>query len=213
MDPPPEAPQRPADDHRARTRAAHVAAAAAAQAAAAVRAREQADARGPKPGPDDERAGRYAGLVTRAIAYTIDLIIVNLVALVVGAGVALASAVTPGLADTLHSAVSVVLAIASVLWVVGYFASFWATTGQTPGSRVMRIRVIDAQGAPRISIRRALVRFAGLVLATIPLFAGFLIMLWDDRRRCLQDRMARTTVVHAPPQARIVRQRIPREPV
>jgi hypothetical protein len=59
--------------------------------------------------------------------------------------------------------------------------------------------------------RRALVRLVGVVLATIPLFAGFVIMLWDDRRRCLQDRMARTTVVHAPPQARIVRQAVPRQ--
>ena len=34
--------------------------------------------------------------------------------------------------------------------------------------------------------------------AGIPLLAGFLIMLWDDRRRCLQDRLARTVVVDAP---------------
>jgi uncharacterized RDD family membrane protein YckC len=212
MDTVPEAGDRAADDHRARTRAAHAAAAAAAQAAAAARAREQAEARGPAAGPDAERAGRYAGLVTRAIAYFIDLILINLVALVAGAAVALASALLPGVSDTLETAVGVLFGVVSALWVVGYFVSFWATTGQTPGSRVMRIRVIDAHGAPRISIRRALVRFAGLVLATIPLFLGFLIMLWDDRRRCLQDRMARTTVVHAPPQARIVRQRIPREP-
>jgi hypothetical protein len=46
---------------------------------------------------------------------------------------------------------------------------------------------------------------AGLVLATIPLFAGFLMMLWDRRRRCLQDHLARTVVIHAPPQVRIVR--------
>jgi hypothetical protein len=33
-------------------------------------------------------------------------------------------------------------------------------------------------------------------------------MLWDGRRRCLQDRLARTVVVHAPPQVRIVRRRV-----
>jgi uncharacterized RDD family membrane protein YckC len=212
MDTQPEAPGTAADDHRARTRAAHAAAAAAAQAAAAARAREQAASRGLVIGPDAERAGRYAGLVTRAIAYTIDLVIINLVSLVVGIAVALAAAVLPTISDSLDTAVAALLAVATLLWVVAYFVSFWATTGQTPGARVMRIRVIDAHGAPRISVRRALVRFAGIVLATIPLFAGFLIMLWDDRRRCLQDRLARTTVVHAPPQPRIVRQRIPREP-
>jgi uncharacterized RDD family membrane protein YckC len=94
------------------------------------------------------------------------------------------------------------------VWVVAYFVTFWSTTGQTPGSRLMRIRVIDANGAQRLAPRRAAVRVGGLVLATIPLFAGFVIMLWDRRRRCLQDRLARTVVVHAPPQVRVVRRRI-----
>jgi hypothetical protein len=72
--------------------------------------------------------------------------------------------------------------------------------------------VLDASGAGCIGPVRGIVRFAGIVLATIPLLAGFLIMLWDDRRRCLQDRIARTVVVHAQPQPRIVRRRIPVEP-
>ena len=31
------------------------------------------------------------------------------------------------------------------------------------------------------------------------------MMLWDSRRRCLQDRLARTVVIHAAPQVRTVR--------
>ena len=75
----------------------------------------------------------------------------------------------------------------------------------------MRIRVVDARGQPHFRPWRAILRFGGLVLATIPLCAGFIIMLWDDRRRCLQDRIAHTVVVHAPVQPRIVRQRVPRD--
>src|SRR5207245_2447115 len=85
-----------------------------------------------------------------------------------------------------------------VLWTVGYFAFFWSTTGQTPGDRLMRIRVIDGRERGPLKLRRATVRFGGLVLAAIPLLAGILIMLWDDRRRCLQDRLARTVVIDAP---------------
>jgi uncharacterized RDD family membrane protein YckC len=77
----------------------------------------------------------------------------------------------------------------------------------------MRIRVIDAADAQRVGPLRAALRVAGLVLATLPLFAGFLIMLWAPRRRCLQDYLARTVVVHAPPRARIVRQRVSRDRV
>jgi uncharacterized RDD family membrane protein YckC len=60
----------------------------------------------------------------------------------------------------------------------------------------MRIKVIDIRGRGPLRPRRALVRFVGLCLAALPLLAGLLMMLWDDRRRCLQDRLARTVVVY-----------------
>jgi uncharacterized RDD family membrane protein YckC len=41
------------------------------------------------------------------------------------------------------------------------------------------------------------VRLVGLVLAIVPLFAGILPALVDDRRRALQDFLAGTTVVYA----------------
>jgi uncharacterized RDD family membrane protein YckC len=61
----------------------------------------------------------------------------------------------------------------------------------------MRIRVIDGRDRGPLKPLRAIVRFGAVFLAAIPLLAGFLIMLWDDRRRCLQDRIARTLVVDA----------------
>jgi uncharacterized RDD family membrane protein YckC len=194
-----------------RVRAAHLAAAARAQVAAAARARENADARSAPSWSEAERTGAYAGLVTRAIAYCIDIAAINVVAFVVGAAAGLVASFVGGLPDVLDKVVIVLGGVVYLLWVVGYFVMFWSTTGQTPGSRIMRIRVVDGGGADKIKPRRAIVRLIGLVFAPIPLFAGFVIMLWDDRRRCLQDRMARTTVVHAPPQARIVRQAIPRD--
>ena len=83
------------------------------------------------------------------------------------------------------------------MWFVGYFATFWSTTGQTPGARVMGVRVVCANGGETVRLRAAVVRLAGMVLAAIPLFAGFLLILVDDRRRGLQDRLARTVVVYA----------------
>ena len=44
---------------------------------------------------------------------------------------------------------------------------------------------------------RALVRLAGLALAIIPCFAGFIPVLIDDRRRGLPDFLAGTVVVYA----------------
>jgi uncharacterized RDD family membrane protein YckC len=139
----------------------------------------------------------YSGLVTRSLAFAIDAVIVNGSALVVGVIVGLGLSILhlPQQADIVIASIMGALWVA---WTVGYFAFFWSTTGQTPGDRVMRIRVIDGTGSGPLKPMRAMIRFGGVMLAAIPLLAGFLIMLWDDRRRCLQDRLARTVVIDAP---------------
>jgi uncharacterized RDD family membrane protein YckC len=144
----------------------------------------------------NEEPGDYAGFVTRAIAFAIDVALIDLaaafVAIVVGLGMSALD--VPDVVVTIMIAVG---GLAYLAWFVGYFATFWSTTGQTPGARVMGVRVVCASGGERVRLRAAVVRLAGMVLAAIPLFAGFLLILVDDRRRGLQDRLARTVVVYA----------------
>jgi uncharacterized RDD family membrane protein YckC len=144
----------------------------------------------------------YVGLLTRAIAFGIDAALIDAIAIVVAALVALTFSVVsvPEEVRTLAVAAG---GVAFVLLSVGYFVTFWSTTGQTPGCRVLRIRVVPASG-DRILPRRALLRFVGLTLAAIPLFAGFLLILVDDRRRGLHDYIARTVVVDASNDADVV---------
>ena len=59
----------------------------------------------------------------------------------------------------------------------------------------MRLRARRADGGG-ISLGRAIVRALGLALAIIPLFAGFLPALFDERRRALPDYLAGTVVVY-----------------
>lgn len=141
--------------------------------------------------------GAYAGLVTRTIAFALDAALVNGVALLVGVAIGLGVSILH-LPKQVETAIAAILGVMWVLWLVGYFAFFWSTTGQTPGDRVMRIRVIDRHNRGPLRPLRAALRFGGVILAAIPLFAGILIMLWDDHQRCLQDRLARTIVVDVP---------------
>jgi uncharacterized RDD family membrane protein YckC len=138
----------------------------------------------------------YQGLVTRAIAFTLDAALLNFVALVVGAALALAVSVLQ-LPSELDAVAAACAGVGYVIWTIAYFVTFWSSTGQTPGSRVMRIRVVLADGGGTLRPARALIRLGGLVLASIPLFAGFLTILVDDRRRGLQDMIAGTVVVAA----------------
>ena len=91
---------------------------------------------------------------------------------------------------------------AYLIWTIAYFTTFWSTTGQTPGDRLMQIRVCRADDGEHLSVARSVVRLVGLVLAAIPLFAGFLPILFDDRRRGLQDMLAGTVVVASAAPAR-----------
>jgi uncharacterized RDD family membrane protein YckC len=171
--------------------APHKVAAERAQAAAAARVSVRTSV-------DHGAARDYTGLVTRAIAFGIDALIIDLAAIIVVAIVSLALNLfnLPSELDTVLAAIG---AVVFVIWWAAYFVTFWSTTGQTPGARVMRFRVL-APGSPggRIGPRRALIRLGAMILAAIPLLAGYFMVLFDDRRRGLHDRLARTVVVDAP---------------
>lgn len=137
----------------------------------------------------------YVGLVTRAIAFALDAALINAVAIITAAVAALAFSIVT-IPEDLRAVAVAAGGMLYLLWSVGYFVTFWATTGQTPGNRLLRIRVCPAEGG-RLRPRRGLVRFVGLTLAALPLFAGFLLILVDNRRRGLHDRLARTVVIDA----------------
>ena len=155
---------------------------------------------GPLPNPGSlvtDRTDDYAGFVTRAIAFAIDIAIIDVAAAFVGivVGLGLSALDVPDAVKTVAVAVG---AVAFIAWSVGYFATFWSTTGQSPGARVMGIRVVCAHGDEPVGVKASIVRLVGMVLAAIPLCAGFLLILVDDRRRGLQDVLARTVVRYAP---------------
>ena len=97
----------------------------------------------------------------------------------------------------LHTLWVVLGVSAYVIWSIAYFVVLWSTTGQTPGARVMQIRVVTSRGGT-LTPRQALVRAVGVFLATLPLGLGFVPVLFDRRRRAFQDYLARTSVIAAP---------------
>ena len=139
---------------------------------------------------------RYIGLLTRGIAFVIDAVLISVVAFLAGAAVALSGSLFRVPHHT-QTVLAVIGGAAYVLWAAGYFVGFWSATGQTPGDRVMQIRVVTAR-LERVKPGRGIVRCVGLVLATVPLFLGFLPIPFDKRRRGLADWLARTVVVDAP---------------
>ena len=135
----------------------------------------------------------YAGVATRALGLALDVAIVHVIVFAGGAILALIASLVGDL--KLDTAARVVCAVAWAGAVATYFVTFWSTVGQTPGMRIMDVHVTTADGAVP-GVGRSIVRVIGLALAIIPLFAGFLPVLVDDRRRALQDFLAGTVVLH-----------------
>jgi uncharacterized RDD family membrane protein YckC len=139
----------------------------------------------------------FAGLATRMIAFAADAIVIDAVVIFVGLVVAVGMSLlhVPHELRTIAAAIGAVVA---VLWAIGYFVFFWAADGQTPGNRMMCIRVQDAVTGGPLPGRRALVRVLLLPVSALLLFVGYLMILVDRRRRALHDRIVRSVVVYAP---------------
>ena len=157
------------------------------------------------PAPLAPQGGAAGGLVgraagrrrpasrTRGIALAVDALFVWLIFLV---GAAMLGLVASLVGELKPDWLVGVLAAAGWLLVVGtYFIGFWTGAGQTPGMRLMRLRVLDRSGAPP-GFWRAVVRLIGLAVAIVIVFLGFLPVLFDDRRRALQDFLAGTVVYY-----------------
>ena len=139
-----------------------------------------------------ERAKRtvFGGIVTRALALAVDVAATIGIHLLLVAVVALVASLVGGLRP--QWLVGLLLGLGWILIAGGYFVLFWSTTGQTPGMRLLRLRVRHRGAVP--SVGRSIVRMVGLMLAIVPFFIGFVPVLFDERRRGLPDFLAGTVV-------------------
>lgn len=79
---------------------------------------------------------------------------------------------------------------------IGYSLYFIGSgSGQTPGMRVLGIRAIDAATSGRVDYGKAFVRYLVAIVSGIPLYLGYLWMLWDREKQTWHDKAAGTYVV------------------
>jgi uncharacterized RDD family membrane protein YckC len=141
--------------------------------------------------------GLFAGVATRGLALVVDALAVTAVSLFVGAAAGLVAALVGGIRP--HWLAGLLLGGAGIVVAAAYFTLFWSTAGQTPGMRLMHVRVRADRPDPGLTLGRAFVRTVGLALAIVPCFLGFLPAVFDSRRRALPDYLAGTVVVYNDP--------------
>jgi uncharacterized RDD family membrane protein YckC len=129
------------------------------------------------------------GLVTRGLAFVLDAVVLNGIFLLL---IAVLSALFGS--DGFSATGVVISAGAWILFGSAYLLIFWSLAGQTPGMRVLSIR-IESQGSRRLGLRCARRRLFGAVAGVLAFGLGLVGVVTRDDRRSWADRRADTDVV------------------
>ena len=139
----------------------------------------------PGPGPGVE----FGGPGARLMGYIVDVLILMAAYFAVAIVFALLASVALFLG---------VLGLVISLFVgLAYFPYFWAKSGQTPGMKLAKIKVVrDADGGP-ITAGQAILRLFGFWVSGLVLYLGYIWIFIDKRQRGWFDLIAGTIVIKA----------------
>ena len=163
----------------------------------------------PPPGYGAQMGGAYASVGKRILAHIIDGFIVGLgaipgvILIFVGVGLAASTSTPSGRMsdDAAAGAVGIFLLAYAVIFlgVIGlwlYNCYLLGKDGATIGKRLMKVKVLDAQGQP-LGFGKAFLR--EIVKQALGGFCFILLLwpLWDEQKQGLQDKMFGTHVFDA----------------
>lgn len=141
--------------------------------------------------------GHYAGFVSRLLAYGVDIAIISVSLVAIGWLLSTTQQLLRIDEAIFSGPLWVILvAVGAFLYVAGYYTLFWTLNGQTPGKLLLGVRVVTLEGG-QLSFKRSLVRFVGYILSALPLYAGFVWIVIDNRRQGWHDKLAGTFVVYS----------------
>ncbi len=141
-----------------------------------------------------EHQGRYAGAVTRLLAYLADITIISVL---FGASIALMSTAidvaTPWTLDLSKDNTAVL--IVYFLWAALYFGNSWVLRAKSPGMTLLGLRIVRSDGG-ELDKRHALIRLVAFPLGFLTLGLGFLGIIFGKTHQAIYDRIADTAVVY-----------------
>ena len=140
------------------------------------------------------RTGRYAGPLTRFIAFVLDSLIVTTGFTVIVAGATyLVELVT---SRQIEAGRGLWYVIGFIVWALLYLWLSVVIFGKTLGKTVMGVRVVSADGSVALHSRQAFVRALTYPLSFVIVGIGLLGVVFGRERRAWHDHFAGTAVVY-----------------
>ena len=142
---------------------------------------------------------KKAGFWIRALAFSIDNMILNIIYVVFfitgGLAVYFASDTQDWLM-ILDRALMLTIPynIVMLTITIGYFTYLHGSTGQTIGKMVCQLKVVQENGEP-LSYGKSFLRWVGYLVSAVVLNIGFLWVAFDKNKQGWHDKIARTYVI------------------
>jgi uncharacterized RDD family membrane protein YckC len=135
-----------------------------------------------------------AGVGQRLASYLVDVVVLSIIyiALIFLFGVGIEDEAIAGEFSTTFYAVYALMAAIGI----GYFTYFFGK-GQTPGMKLVEIKVIRTDGVEPIGYKKGFFRWVGMEISGMVLFLGYIWILIDKKRQGWHDKIAGTYVVKA----------------
>ena len=146
---------------------------------------------------------RYAGFWTRVLGFVTDIFMIGMpVTLLMLAAFGYDETKSADAMDVimqneeaLGKAPDPMASIAQISLSLILYVIFWRLSGQTPGKKMARIKVVDAKSFELASWPQLIIRFLGYFLSAATL-VGFFIGLMRKDKRTLHDLISRTAVIY-----------------
>jgi len=147
-----------------------------------------------------------AGFFSRMLAFILDILLLVFLGLMIGGVIFLvlhffnykqildSIKSLLGIKDPIGQFIGLISPIL-FLMVLIYFVFFWTLVGFTPGKALFGLQIVRQDGRP-LSVGRSIVRFLGYWVSAIPLFLGFIWVLFDRQHEGWHDKISKTHVVY-----------------
>jgi uncharacterized RDD family membrane protein YckC len=131
---------------------------------------------------------RFGGFWIRVVAYIIDGIILG----IVGAIIDVLFHANP---NDPNSSGYTIAQLINFLIGAGYFIGFWTAWSASPGQRILKLRVVDANTTQPVTVGKAVLRYIGLIVSFLVCFIGVIWVAFDARKQGWMDKIAGTVVL------------------
>jgi uncharacterized RDD family membrane protein YckC len=146
---------------------------------------------------------RYGGFWRRAMAFSIDKIILfftSLFILFIGvlsltiSFLSHYSDILPERFEELTITFVLIYLLTTVFISMFYFTYFHGATGQTPGKMIFGLKVVQPTGE-QMTFGLAFLRWVGYIISAAVFYLGFVWIAFDAKKQGWHDKIARTVVI------------------